>query len=246
MFDLEMFFEENGIGAKEIWDAEEISHIEPVLSGELTDAVPGLDQAVVYGDPFTLGDTLDYQQGFDNPYGAFGTCGLTSVANVGTMAGLDITEPEVVDFAMNNNLCEKPGDGVLGGGVIISQTLKILSHYRLDSHCEMADVASPNRLAECIEGGHGVILGVNSGIMQGRDWKVLDKNREITTTHYVTLTGTVRDAESGEIKGFYMCDSSAARSDAGSLFVSLDLLKKGYTDVKGAHAIITNDPIRKC
>ena len=247
MFDLEMYFEENEISEAEVWEIDEITPIDPVLSGELTDAVPDMDSVVVYGDPFTLGEALDFQQGFDNPYGAYGTCGLTSIANVGSMAGMELTEPEVVEYAMENGLCEEPGDlksGVLGGGVNISQTLKILSHYQLDSHCEMADVATPDRLAECIEGGHGVILGVNSGVMQGRDWKVYDQNGEIQTTHYITMTGTVRDAESGELKGFYVCDSSSARPDGGAIFVSLDALKKGYTDVNGAHAVITNNAIR--
>ena len=55
-----------------VWTSDEIDRIDPILPMELTDQVPGMDQAIICGDPYGLANVLDYQQGFDNPYGAFG------------------------------------------------------------------------------------------------------------------------------------------------------------------------------
>ena len=203
-----------------------------------------MENAIVFGNPIELGKNLDCIQGYDNEYGAFGTCGLNPVSNVCTIAGLDISEPDVVRYAMENDLCEKTEPGVMGGGVTTGQTIKILEHYGIESHCEFSDVATPERIAEAIEGGHGVIMGLNSGILQGRDWKVYNDAGEVEVTHYVTLTGTVRDAETGELKGFYMCDSSAAQPDGAAMYTPLEKIKESYSDVNGAHIVVTNKPIR--
>ena len=64
--------ESEGISENEVWTSDEIDRIDPILPMELTDQVPGMDQAIICGDPYGLANVLDYQQGFDNPYGAFG------------------------------------------------------------------------------------------------------------------------------------------------------------------------------
>ncbi len=237
--------EAEGITESEVWSGNEIEKIEAILEIELTDQVPGLEQAAVCGSPFTLAEVLDYQQGFDNPYGAFGTCGLTSIANVCTIGGKDISEPEVVEYAMKNNLCEPAGiPGRLGGGTTISNLIDILSHFGFDSHCEFKDTADYSRLAEAIEGGHGVILGLNSGVLQDRPWKIYDDAGELNATHAVCLTATVRDCDTGELVGFYMCDSSSQRPDGAKVFVTLEEMHDCYMDARDGFAVITNDAIR--
>ena len=241
---LERYIEANDLNESEIWDAGEISPIEPTVSGYETGEIPGVDHAVVFGNPLELGERLDFMQGFDNEYGAFGTCGLTSISNICKIYGMEVSEPEVVRYAMENDLCEKVGPGVMGGGVTTMQAIEILKHYGIASHCEFADVATPERIAEAIEGGYGVILGVNSGVLQDREWKVYNEEGVIQTTHYVTVTGTVRDAETGELKGFYLCDSSAARPDGGAIYTTLAEIRESYSDVYGGHVVMTNAPIR--
>ena len=237
--------EEEGITEVDVWDDDEISDIPKILPAEVTDQVPGMERAIICGDPIKLGDRLDFQQGFDNPYGAFGTCGLTSISNICTIAGMEVSEPDVVEYAMENNLCEQGSSSAFGGGgTTIKNQIEILEHYGIEAHCEFAETATPQRLAEAIEGGHGVILGLNSGILQNREWKIYNDNGEIAASHAVCLTGTVRSAETGELIGFYMCDSSGQTPDAGRTFVTLEKLEECYGEVRGGFATITNNPIR--
>ena len=241
---MQELMESEGLEPEDVREIGQIETIEQILPMEITDQVPGFDRAVVCGDPINLGDKLDFQQGFDNPYGAFGTCGLTSIANLCYIGGKEVSEPEVVEYAMENGLCEEVEPGVWGGGTSISDQIKILDHYGFSAHCEFPDVASGERLAEAVEGGHGVLLGVNSGILQDRDWKVYDKDGNIGCTHTVCLTGTVRSAETGDLVGFYLCDSSAQTPDGGRTFVPMDKFDQCYEEVQGAYAVITDEPIR--
>lgn len=234
-----------GLTEKDIWSADEIKEIPAVLPTELTDQVPGMERAIICGDPISLGDKLDFQQGFDNPYGAFGTCGLNAVANICIIGGKTVTEPEMVEYAMENDLCTKDDPKYHGGGTTISQQIKLLEHYGFPSHCELAqETADYDRLASAIEGGHGVLIGLNSGVLQDRPWKVLNENGEAIATHAVCLTGTARDPETGELVGFYMCDSSGQTPDSGRTFVPLEKMDDCYGNVKGCFAVITNEPIR--
>lgn len=236
--------EAEGIDENDVWDMNEIESIEQLLPMEISTEVPGFEEAIICGNPIELGDELDFQQGFDNPYGAFGTCGLNAISNICHIGGKDISEPEVVEYAMEHDLCEKDNPKFHGGGTTIGNQLELLSHFGFESHCEFADVADCGRLADVIEGGHGVLLGVNSGILQDREWKVYDENGEITANHAVCLTGTVRDTDTGELVGFYLCDSSSQSPEGGRVFVPLDKFQECYSDVKNAFAVITNEAIR--
>lgn len=119
-----------------LWDEDEIIDIPPTLPTEVTDQVPGMDRAIICGDPINLGDKLDFQQGYDNPYGAFGTCGLNSISNVCTIAGMDVSETDVVQYAMENGLCEYGPDKAFGGGgTTIKNELDLLEHYGIEAHC---------------------------------------------------------------------------------------------------------------
>ncbi len=228
----------------QVWDANEIRETAKTLVPEIRTDVPGIEKALVYGDPVKLGDVLDCQQGYDNVYGAFGTCGETSISNILKIAGINVSEPEILKFAMENDLCAKHDPLYLGGGTTIRNQIDLLEHYGLEAHCEFAaSTATPERLAEVIEGGHGVLLGLNSGILQGRDWKVFNSKGEILAGHAVCLTGTVRDMEQN-LKGFYLCDSSAQSLDGGRIFVPIDKFNACYSNVKDAFAVITDKPIR--
>lgn len=244
MENLENFIENNDLSDGVIWDSNEISPINPTICGYETDDIPDVDKAIVFGNPIELGYQLDYIQGFDNEYGATGTCGLTSISNICKIFGMNVSEPEVVKYAMENNLCEKVEPGIMGGGITTMQAIRILEHFGVSSYCEFSDVATPERIAEAIEGGHGVILGVNSGLLQNREWKVYNDTDGIEVTHYVTVTGTVRDIKTGELKGFYLCDSSSARPDGGAIYTTIEKIKESYSDVYGGHVVMTNAPIR--
>ncbi len=56
---------EEEIDESQIWDESEIENIKQILPMELTTAVPGMEKAIICGDPISLGDILDHQQGYD-------------------------------------------------------------------------------------------------------------------------------------------------------------------------------------
>lgn len=233
--------------AREVNNAEPdvFDDIEKIMEPEIRDDVPGVEKALVFGNPVELSEKLDCFQGYDNPYNAFGTCGLVTIANIGVMAGMELTEPEVVKYAMENGLCDTAENGILGGGgTSIEQQTSILKHFGLESHCEPSYIADVNRLANVIEHGHGVLVALNSGLLQDRDWKIYDGNGDVYAGHAVCMTGTARDINTKELIGFYLCDSSAQRMDAGRIFVPVDDFKKCYTDAVRSYAVITDNPIR--
>ena len=63
---------------------------------------------------------------------------------------MDIFEPEVVRYAMENNLCEKHEPRVMDGGITTMQAIKIFEHYGILSYCEIANIATPARIVEVI------------------------------------------------------------------------------------------------
>ncbi|MCD7824117.1 MAG: hypothetical protein LUG86_08925 [Oscillospiraceae bacterium] len=242
--ELAEIMETEGLTPEDVQDIDEIEDFNKILPMEVSSEVPGMEKAIICGDPIRLGDELDFQQGFDNPYGAFGTCGLNAISNICHIGGKDVSEVEVVEYAMENGLCTRDDPKFHGGGTTIGQQLRLLDHYGFPSHCEFSEVASSERLAAAIEGGHGVLLGLNSGLLQDREWKIYNDAGEITATHAVCLTGTVRDVETGELKGFYLCDSSSQSPEGGRVFVTLEEFDECYSDVQGSYAVITDDPIR--
>lgn len=244
MLDYETLMEMEGLEKSDIQELSEITPIEPILPMEISTEVPGYEQAVVCGNPFEMAEKLDCFQGYDNPYGAFGTCGLVSIANICCLAGMEISEPQVVEFAMENGLCEKVEDGNWGGGTTVSNQLNLLKHYGIEAHCEFPDVATSERIADAIEGGRGVMVGLNSGLLQDREWKVYNENGDIYAGHTVCMTGTVRDVETGELLGFYLCDSSAQKEDGAKQFVSVEKFEACYLDAVSAYAVITDKVIR--
>ncbi len=143
-------------------------------------------------------------------------------------------------------MCVKNDEKFHGGGTTIGQQIALLEHFGFPSHCELAnETATPERLASAIEGGHGVLLGLNSGVLQDREWKVFNDKGEIAATHAVCLTGTVRDPDSGNLVGFtFVTVQAKLRNPEGHLFQWTNSCTVTAMP-KGSFAVITNDPIRQ-
>ena len=239
--EIKEYLESEGVTESQFWDAGEIREVPSMLEPELRTDVPGMEKAVVYGDPVALGDILDIRQGYDNPYGAAGTCGQTTIANICTIAGKEVTEPQVVAYAMENGLCLKEDPVYHGGATSISEQIAILKHFQLNAHCEIpSETADPERLAALIEGGHGILLGINYPLLYGN---VPAEGMEDTARHAVCLTGTVRHTD-GTLAGFYLCDSWYQNENSGRVFVPLERMNACYTNISEAYAVITDAPIR--
>lgn len=210
--------------------------------------VPGVPIAAVSGDPYGIAPILDSHQG-DTNLNAAGTCGLTSIANVCVMAGMDITEADVVKYALDNNVCDndiwaQEGDR---GGTTIEDRLEILKSYGIDATSyDATDVGgSFENIANEVEDGKGAILALNAGYLWDDPSCVTNPYGTISSNHCVTVTGVARDVNNGEVTGFYICDSGRGLDSDACRYLSVDELSKAYNgNIMNASVIFTDQSIR--
>lgn len=233
-----LFLTESFLPYEEVLNCVENTSLNPTLYD-----VPNLGEVNVTGDPFELAKVLDDCQG-DNMFNFHGDCGLVSVSNILTIAGINADEDDVVERAIKMGLCEysKTFDPSNNGGTFASQRIKLLESYGIK--CTLADnkdgLGSMENLAKFVEQGHGVNISVNAG----NAWNMPEYVYDGSSNHSIIVTGTVRDKVSGELKGFYVCDSGLTDTESGARFLSVEQLKKCYINAKGSSAVITNDAIR--
>lgn len=212
---------------------------------EIRNDVPGVDEAVVIGDPDGIGEILDFSQG-DAVEGALGTCGLTSIANLCSIFGLDVGEGDVVQFALDNGLCTNdPWKPENTGGTYWYQQVEILKCYGIDAQFYECNDGIYETIAEAIESGRGVIAEIDAGSLWGdpASTNIVDGKRAMN--HAITITGVARDANTGEIAGFYICDSGRGLESDANRFLSIDEFKDCCaSDILGSGVVITDNPIR--
>ena len=157
----------------------------------------------VYDSPNETGALLDYKQG--KVKGFTGTCGLVACVNVLRLAGIIISEADLVTFASStrsnksgNYLCSKGSSFAKANGATGSEERnEILKHYGIEAVSLPCDVDS---IAKYVEEGRGVIISVHCnqlyyGYSDGGD------------LHAVCVTSVKKDM-TGRIIGFYVCDSN--------------------------------------
>lgn len=203
---------------------------------ELRTDVPGIERALVIGNPFEAAERMDYVQG-DNVLGYQQDCGLTSIANIGQLCGLNLTEDDVVLLADQTGLCQNkwympPMDR---GGVNDEQILTLLSAYGIDAHVETPDSpgGSLEAIAQYCENGQNVTMGLNAGVA----WNMPEYIDDGSANHQVTVLGAVRDADTGEVAGLYICDSG---NNDQCRFIDADTCEAMYTQIDGASIIVTD------
>lgn len=236
---------------KELGNSEGLDHYEQIedfaINTQIRYDVPNAERVVVTGNPEEVEKYLDSVQG-DEVQGARGTCGLTSIANICRLNGLDVTEGMVVTYALENNLCRyDPWNPDDTGGTSGDQVAAILRAYGIGAHFNDVNVYNVEALAEAIDSGRGVIAGVDAGVL----WDAPDCSRTIygmpVSNHYITLTGVARDASTGEIAGFYICDSGRQLESDACRYIPIEKFSEAYgPQIYGADAIITDMPIRRC
>ena len=93
------------------------------------------ETVLVYGDPVETGEKLDDLQG-DNYYDFQGDCGLVSVTNLLTMAGVEgVTENDVVGLAIRYRCCEfsNLNDSSENGGTTAVQRWRLMQMFGIDA-----------------------------------------------------------------------------------------------------------------
>ena len=183
----------------------------------------------IYDHPFEVADKLNCNQGNAVP-GFMGTCGLVSVENVCRLAGKEnVTEADIINVAMAHGDCDyhfrKPPEN--NGGTTFKQIQDILSHVGIES--TVLGLPSIENVARNVEAGHGVIACVDVSEF----WD--DSHYE--GLHAVTVTSVERDS-TGNVAGFYVCDSGTGGID-GCRRVGSDMLDSALFTT-----IVTSKPIR--
>lgn len=207
--------------------------------------IPGVETAIVSGDPFEVANILDSVQG-DAVEGAWGTCFLTSISNICTLAGKDISEGDVVRYALENKLCNvDPWSPENTGGTTTRSAVRILNELcGIDAHAyEDREFRKFDNeaIAQAIEDGRGVIAGLDAGTLWG-DPKYTDTffGRRVAN-HAVTVTGAVRDADTGKVAGFFICDSGSGNA---CQYIDVDSFNKMCRNTRGGSVVVTDKPIR--
>ncbi len=148
----------------------------------------------------TLGDVPGYaafnHQRGDNPACFQADCGLVAVQDVLQQFGAHVSEGEVVTHALQRRECyADPAAAGRSGGTVPSQDARILTDYGVPSRVESGQTLA--QLAAQLEHGHGVIIGVNCGVL----WQVPESVGDGRVNHAVTATGVAVDPEDGNIQG---------------------------------------------
>ena len=153
-----------------------------------------------YNTPAETGKNLDHNQG--KMKGFSGTCGLCSCENVLRLAGVNVSEYDIVQFAAKNGLCVCGWDEDENGGTNYESRKKILEAFGVDSSLLPQNLST---IANAITSGKGVIISVDAGLL----W---NDARYMNGLHAVTVTSVDFDFE-GNIEGFHICDSGAGIYD---------------------------------
>lgn len=169
------------------------------------------DDSMLFDTPDVLGKSLNITQGQAGPQG---TCGLCSVQNVCIMAGVKLTEADVVGLARFKNLCSA------SGGTTPDSREMLLKHLGIESHQETQSI---DNIAAAVMSGKGVILSVDANKLYNRGFSFYP------ALHAVTVT-SVRLDHNGNVIGIVICDSNAGyKNETGAKEYTVEELKKALT-----------------
>ncbi len=221
-------------------DRQRITDLQPQIRTD----IPNEGEVMVSGNPYEAAAVVDWEQG-DNIYNVGGNCTLVSTSNVLSLCGIEADEDAVTGYALENGLCEySPYNAPENnGGAGDEQIIQILQHYGVDaqSYSALSPEGSYDAIAQYVESNHGVEMGLNAGYL----WDSADALGNGYVNHQVTVTGSVRDASTGEVTGFMICDSGRGLETDACRYVSTEELDYAYLNAGNASVIVTEEPIRE-
>ena len=193
------------------------------------------DGSLVYDSPEETYESLIQEQGLAYPNEFLGTCALCSCANILRLAGAEVSEQDVIDYAAAAGICETGyKDPYLNGGANVCDMQKILKHFGLESeiielvwkdNCIDYD-ATIKMIADYVDHGRGVILVVNAHTFW-YNWA-----NDGNTPHAVTAISVKRDTE-GNIFKFFICDTGTVKGKWWHAY------KKVAKSLMGGHMVVT-------
>lgn len=224
----------------EIYELNELtlkSYIDSIVgSGEKASLPPSGSEII--GNPYRIATYLDDYQG-DNKYKWGGDCGMVSIANMLVYLGFNVSEDDITWVAKNAFNMNYEGYKPEHRGSTDPDVQKtIIEAIRFESGTSFsAEIKSPKNegsyedIARYLEEGKAVKMGLSSAELWG-------EKRKVEIDHAIVITGVVRDKESKQIVGFYICDSGSRRSDS-CRYVSADTMDKCYKNIGGNLVVVT-------
>lgn len=169
----------------------------------------------IYDSPLEVDKYLYSKQG--SAYDNFkGTCGLCSCANILRLAGVDIGEKEIIDYAANMQggmfsakLCTvNPFNPAASGGTTPKQRQQILDYFGISSSIwnvktdtnGRTSIDTINDIGKWVSEGRGVIVDVDAGLFY-------NSPKNYGKGHAVTIT-SVEKNKYGDVTAFYILDSN--------------------------------------
>ena len=206
---------------------------------------------MVFDSPMETSCSLNSNQGKSfGKYGYGGSCALASSQNVLNMAGIKITEKELLDYVTNTRSPNHPGEtlaqnyGKYGhmGGVYGDDIPTILNHYGVESEYRKCRVIErdirTNEISNALGQGRGVIALVNpKTFWPSEGTENRGKHSYDNGNHAITVISTEVD-RFGKAVGFYVCDSGTGGEDS-CRFVSYDKMRSSLIGT-----VITKNIIR--
>lgn len=182
------------------------------------------EDGFIYDHPFEMASYLCDSQGSAYSANFTGTCGLCSCANVLRLAGVDLGEKEMIDFAAPGKLCDyKDGEPAASGGTGPWERREILSHFGADSDIVPVDMSggqatsdSVQRIADYVSDGRGVIISVHANTLYA--------SGPAEDDYHAVVVTSVRKDGFGNTTGFYIADSNI-----GTTYYPASLLQKALT-----------------
>lgn len=189
---------------------------------------------LTYDSPMEMNKYLYKEQG--SAYSNFqGTCGLCSCANILRLAGVNVSEKDVIDYAasvgdpgsISGKLCEiDPNCADATGGTGPDERREILDHFGISSGIwpvdkaeGMASEETVDRISDFVSDGRGVILSVHASILNPEMYSS-DLNSDF---HAVTVTSVSKN-DQGDVVGFYICDSNS-----GTAYYDVNTVRRALT-----------------
>jgi hypothetical protein len=171
----------------------------------------------------------------DNPYEVRGDCGLVSSRDVLIQFGINVSEADVVKFAVENGICayDVKMAPEQRGGTGTQAIVEVLHHYGVEAHGEYG--GGLEQLALNIAAGRGVIIGIESAVI----WPEGERPGFRPTgkaDHAITVTGVQLDQATGKPLGFYINDSGAGQFNR---FVSAEMMERAWVN-SGGGSVVTN------
>ena len=197
----------------------------------------------VFDHPERLQAELPFEQG-NNEYGKEGTCAL---ANLGTwleIGGSANKENDIVAYASTH--MDMDGDPLCSesGGVYPGNIPTIWKNFGVDAYSDSSK--NLEHIAEAVESGHAVSVGVNAGKLYENDnpeeFDLNDSYGDGGANHQIGIVSCVRDGVSGNITHFYINDTGRSLSRDACRRVPIQDLYNAV-NVKRGVATISKKPI---